>query len=136
IDYRTEDVRVRVKELTGGRGVDVVYDPVGGPIFDASLRCTAPDGRILVVGFASGKVPAPPANVLLVKNLTVIGYWWGAYRKLRPQAVRDSLFECLRWWEEGRLRPHVSQTLPLDHAASALGLLKDRAATGKVVLIP
>ncbi|MBF0392438.1 MAG: NADPH:quinone oxidoreductase family protein [Alphaproteobacteria bacterium] len=136
IDYRTEDVRARVMELTGGRGVDVVFDSVGGAIFDASLRCAAPDGRILVVGFASGKVPAPPANILLVKNLTVIGYWWGAYRRLRPQAVRDSLGQCLRWWEEGRLKPHVSRTLPLDRAAQALGLLKDRAATGKIVLIP
>jgi NADPH2:quinone reductase len=134
IDYKAEDIRERVKELTGGRGADVVYDPVGGEVFDASLRSIAPDGRILVIGFASGNVPQIPANILLVKNVTVIGYWWGAYRKLNPVLLRDSLAECVQWWADGKLRPHVSQTLPLEQAADALALLKSRAATGKVVL--
>lgn len=134
IDYKSEDIRERVKELTGGRGADVVYDPVGGAVFDASLRSVAPDGRILVIGFASGNVPQIPANILLVKNVTVIGYWWGAYRKLNPALLQDSLAECVQWWAEGKLRPLVSQTLPLDRAADALDLLKSRAATGKVVL--
>jgi NADPH2:quinone reductase len=134
IDYKSEDVRERVKELTGGRGADVVYDPVGGPIFDASLRCTAPDGRILVIGFASGTVPQIPANILLVKNLTVIGYWWGAYRKLDPAGLRSSYEQLLDWFTQGRIRPHVSQSLPLDEAAKAIGLLKGRGATGKLVL--
>ncbi|MGE5516017.1 MAG: NADPH:quinone oxidoreductase family protein [Bacteroidota bacterium] len=134
IDYKTEDIRERVKELTGGRGADVIYDPVGGDVFDASLRAVAPDGRILVIGFASGAVPQIPANILLVKNVTVIGYWWGAYRKLNPALVRESLAECVQWWADGRLHPHVSQTLPLEQAADALALLKSRAATGKVVL--
>lgn len=134
IDYKTEDIRERVKALTGGRGADVIYDPVGGAVFDASLRAIAPDGRILVIGFASGSVPQIPANILLVKNVTVIGYWWGAYRKLNPALVRDSLGECVQWWAEGKLHPHVSHTLPLEQAADALALLKSRAATGKVVL--
>lgn len=134
IDYKSEDIRSRVKELTGGRGVDVVYDPVGGSVFDASLRCTAPNGRILVVGFASGKVAAPPGNILLVKNLTVIGYSWGAYRSLRPDALRASLQQALDWCAAGRLRPLVSRTLPLDQANEAIGLLKSRSVTGKVVL--
>jgi len=134
IDYKAEDIRVRVKELTGGRGADVVYDPVGGDVFDASLRSIAPDGRILVIGFASGTVPQIPANHLLVKNVTVIGYWWGAYRKLKPDLVRESLAECVGWWAEGKLKPHVSKTLPLAQAADALALLKSRGATGKVVL--
>lgn len=134
IDYKAEDIRERVKELTGGRGADVIYDPVGGAVFDASLRSVAPDGRILVIGFASGAVPQIPANILLVKNVTVIGYWWGAYRKLNPVLVQDSLAECVQWWAEGKLRPLVSQILPLDRAADALELLKSRAATGKVVL--
>jgi NADPH2:quinone reductase len=134
IDYKSEDIRERVKELTGGRGADVIYDPVGGAVFDASLRSVAPDGRILVIGFASGAVPQIPANILLVKNVTVIGYWWGAYRKLNPALLQDSLAECVRWWAEGKLRPLVSQTLPLERAADALDLLKSRAATGKVVL--
>ncbi|MBC7907441.1 MAG: NADPH:quinone oxidoreductase family protein [Rhodospirillaceae bacterium] len=134
IDYKAEDIRERVKDLTGGRGADVIYDPVGGAVFDASLRSIAPDGRILVIGFASGTVPQIPANILLVKNVTVIGYWWGAYRKLNPALVRDSLAECMEWWAEGKLKPHVSKTLPLADAAAALELLKSRAATGKVVL--
>lgn len=134
IDYKAEDIRERVKALTGGRGADVIYDPVGGAVFDASLRSVAPDGRILVIGFASGTVPQIPANILLVKNVTVIGYWWGAYRKLNPVLLRDSLAECVQWWADGKLHPHVSQTLPLAQAADALALLKSRAATGKVVL--
>lgn len=134
IDYKAEDIRARVKELTGGRGADVVYDPVGGEVFDASLRSIAPDGRILVIGFASGTVPQIPANILLVKNATVIGYWWGAYRKLNPALVRESMLEALAWWAAGRLKPHVSTTLPLDEAPKALDMLKGRAATGKVVL--
>lgn len=134
IDYKSEDIRDRVKALTGGRGADVIYDPVGGAVFDASLRSIAPDGRLLVIGFASGTVPQIPANILLVKNITVIGYWWGAYRKLNPALVQASLAECVRWWGEGRVRPHVSTILPLDQAAAALDLLRSRAATGKVVL--
>ncbi len=134
IDYRSEDVRARVKELTGGRGADVVYDPVGGEVFDASLRCTAPDGRILLVGFASGKVPQIPANILLVKNITAIGYYWGAYRKIDPAGLRASLAELVAWHAEGRIAQHVSHVLPLERAAEAIGLLKSRAATGKVVL--
>lgn len=135
IDYKAEDIRERVKALTGGRGADVVYDPVGGDVFDASLRCVAPDGRILVIGFAGGRVQQIPANVLLVKNVTVIGYYWGAYRRLDPAGIRASLTELLAWFEAGRLQPHVGQTLPLERAAEALDLLRTRAATGKVVLV-
>ncbi|MEW5728522.1 MAG: NADPH:quinone oxidoreductase family protein [Pseudomonadota bacterium] len=134
IDYRAEDIRGRVKELTGGRGADVVYDPVGGEVFEASLRSIAPDGRILAIGFASGTVPQIPANILLVKNATVIGYWWGAYRKLDPASLRASMAELLSWLAEGRIRQLVSATLPLAEAAKALAMLKDRSATGKVVL--
>jgi len=136
IDYKAEDIRARVKELTGGRGVDVVYDPVGGDIFDASLRCTAPDGRLLVIGFAAGTIQQIPANYLLVKNLSVLGVYYGAYRRLAPARVRDSFAELKRWFEAGRLRPHVSQTYPLDQVGTALQALKDRTATGKVVLLP
>jgi NADPH2:quinone reductase len=134
IDYKSEDIRARVKELTKGRGADVIYDPVGGAVFDASLRAIAPDGRILVIGFASGTVPQIPANILLVKNVTVIGYYWGAYRKLKPALVRASMQQALDWWAAGRLHPHVSAVLPLEDAAAALDKLKDRSATGKVVL--
>jgi NADPH2:quinone reductase len=134
IDYKVEDIRQRVKDLTDGRGADVIYDPVGGAVFDASLRAIAPDGRILVVGFASGTVPQIPANILLVKNVTVIGYYWGAYRQLNSAQVRSSMQEALDWWAAGKLAPHVSATLPLAQAAQAIAMLKSRAATGKVVL--
>lgn len=134
IDYKAEDIRERVKALTGGRGADVIYDPVGGAVFDASLRCIAADGRILIIGFASGTVPQIPANILLVKNVTVIGYYWGAYRGLAPDMVRDSMAEALEWWAAGKLRPHVSKVMRLDEAVAAIDMLKGRAATGKIVL--
>ncbi|MBT6095758.1 MAG: NADPH:quinone oxidoreductase family protein [Rhodospirillaceae bacterium] len=134
IDYRAEDIRDRVKELTDGRGVDAVYDPVGGTAFDASLRCTAPKGRILVVGFASGTVPQVPANIILVKNITVIGYYWGAHRKFDQDLVQQSFAELLDWYRAGDLKPHVSHTFPLEQAAEAMAMLKSRKSTGKVVL--
>ncbi len=134
IDYRTEDVRARVKELTDGRGADAVFDPVGGEVFDASLRAVAQGGRILVVGFASGAVPQIPANILLVKNISVIGYYWGAHRTLDPDLVTRSFVELTQWFADGLLKPVVSRTFDLDDTAEALEFLKSRQSTGKVVL--
>jgi NADPH2:quinone reductase len=134
IDYRSEEIRERVKALTGGRGADVVYDPVGGPVFEASLRATATNGRILVIGFASGIVPQIPANILLVKNITVIGYNWGAFRRLDPAGLQRGFQELFAWFAEGKLRPSVSQILPLEAAGQAISLLKSRSVTGKLIL--
>lgn len=134
IDYTTENFRDRVKEITGGRGADVIYDPVGGEVFEQSLRCVAWGGRLLVIGFAGGKIPQIPANILLVKNADAIGYYWGSYRKHRPELVRESFQKLLGWFEAGKLRPHVSHRLPLEEASRALELLSTRRATGKVVL--
>lgn len=134
IDYKREDIRERVKALTGGRGAELIYDPVGGAVFDASLRSVAQDGRIMVIGFAGGTVQQIPANILLVKNVTVIGYDWRAYRRIDPEGIRRSYEELLAWFAAGKLRPIVSQTLPLAEAARAIGLLKARQATGKLVL--
>lgn len=134
IDHRAEDVRDRVKALTGGAGADVVLDPVGGEVFDASLRCTAWCGRIVVVGFASAQVPAPPANLLLVKNIAVLGLYWGSYRTRAPGLVRRQFADLLGWYEAGLLHPHVSHTFDLGEAAQALELLRSRRAAGKVVL--
>ena len=134
IDSRSEDLRDQVKALTGGRGVDVVYDPVGGRLFDESLRATALGGRILVIGFASGTVPQIPANILLVKNISVLGFFWGQYQTLAPHRMRASFAELVDWLAKGEIHPHVSQTYPLDRAVEALTLLKARKSTGKVIL--
>ncbi|WP_374395472.1 zinc-binding dehydrogenase [Tabrizicola sp.] len=115
-------------------GVDVVYDVVGGPAFDAALRACKPDGRLLAIGFASGEVPQIPANLLLVKNLTVSGFWYGGFEAHAPQLVADSMAQLLRWRAEGLIRPHVSQILPFEAFPEGLALLRDRKATGKVVI--
>jgi len=135
IDYKTEDIRERAKIFTDGRGVDAVYDPVGGDAFDSSLRAAAQGGRILVVGFASGTVPKVPANILLVKNLSVIGFYWGAHRILAPELISISFDELLGWYEAGELKPHVSHTYDLADAGKALKKLTSREATGKIVLV-
>ena len=135
IDYRTEDIRERVKALTDGRGADCVYDPVGGSAFDASLRAIVQGGRILVVGFASGTVPQIPANILLVKNITVIGYYWGAHRILDPDLVHNSFRELLQWFEAGKLKPHVSHIFPMEDVKLAHETLIGRKSTGKVVIL-
>ena len=133
IDASTEDIRAVCKELGG---VDVVYDPVGGEQFRAAMRACNPEGRILSIGFASGDVPQIPANHLLVKNLSVIGFYWGGYLKFRPEVVTDSLRTLFEWYAQGRLKPHVSHVLPLDRAEEALELLRSRRSTGKVVVTP
>jgi NADPH2:quinone reductase len=115
-------------------GVDVVYDAVGGPAFDEALRATKPDGRLLAIGFASGQVPQVPANLLLVKNLTVSGLWYGGYETHAPKLVADALAKLLALRASGRIRPHVSQVLPFEAFPDGLALLRDRKATGKVVI--
>ena len=131
IDSAEGDLRDEIKALGGA---DVVYDPVGGEQFKAALRATNPDGRLLPLGFASGEVPQIPANILLVKNLTVIGYYWGGYRRAKPSVLTDSFVTLLDWYSQGRLKPHVSHQLPLEQANEALDLLRTRKATGKVVV--
>lgn len=115
-------------------GVDVVYDAVGGPAFDEALRATRPDGRLLAIGFASSQVPQVPANLLLVKNLTVSGFWYGGYESFAPDLVTASLSKLLQWRAEGLIRPHVSHVLPFEDLPDGLQLLRDRKATGKVVI--
>ncbi|MDX1742993.1 MAG: NADPH:quinone oxidoreductase family protein [Ruegeria sp.] len=129
----SEDLRTRVKELGGA---DVVYDAIGGDVFKAAFRATNPEGRLLPIGFAGGDVPQIPANHLLVKNLTVIGFYIGGYLTFRPQIVRDSFEALFRWCAEGRIKPHISHVLPLAETEKGLQLLKDRKATGKIVITP
>ena len=103
-------------------------------MFEASLRSIAWEGRIVVVGFASGEVPQIPANVLLVKNAAVHGFYWGSYRKHDPERLRAGFHELFEWHRQGRIRPHVSQTLPLEQTAAAIRLLLERRSIGKVVV--
>ncbi|MGK8235529.1 NADPH:quinone oxidoreductase family protein [Roseovarius sp. MS2] len=131
IDAATQDIRNACRALGG---VDVVYDPVGGDQFTAALRACNPEARILTIGFASGDVPQIPANHLLVKNITVMGLYWGGYLKFRPEVVTQSMATLFDWYAAGRLRPHVSHLLPLEQAAEALDLLRLRKSTGKVVV--
>jgi NADPH:quinone reductase len=134
INYKTEDIRDRVKEICHGGGADVVYDPVGGNAFDASLRAVNWGARLILVGFASGKVPQVPGNILLVKNVSAMGFYWGSYRHRRPELLEAEFRELFQWWRDGKLRPHISHRLPLTEAGAALKLLLQRRSTGKVVL--
>ena len=131
IDAATDDIRAIVKSLGGA---DVVYDPVGGDQWQAAFRACKPEARLLPIGFASGDVPQIPANHLLVKNLSVLGVYWGGYMTFNPRAVTDSLAVLMEWYAQGRLKPHVSHILPLDRVEDGLELLRSRASTGKVVI--
>ncbi len=126
-----DDLRAAIKALGGA---DVLYDPVGGDQFDAAFRACNPEARILPIGFASGTIPQIPANIVMVKNMTVLGLYWGAYAKRHPRVQTDSLAALFGWYVQGRLKPHVSHVLSLGEANTALDLLRDRSATGKVVL--
>ena len=134
IDYKAEDIRQTVKQLTDGQGADVVFDPVGGEVFDASMRCIAWCGRIVVIGFASGTVPQPKANHLLVKNVSVMGLYWGSYRGRAPELMRRQFEDLFAWTDSGYLHPLISKVYPLEQAVQALTDLKSRKATGKLVL--
>ncbi len=134
IDTASEDIRERVKALTSGRGADVVFDPIGGDVFEASLRSIAWGGRLLVIGFAGGRVQQIPANILLVKNVSAVGFYWGSYRRHDPARVRGGFETLLGWASEKRIRPHVSMTFGLERYDEALAALEARRSTGKIVL--
>ncbi len=134
IDYAAEDLRERIKALTGGRGVDVVYDPVGGDYSEPALRGMAWRGRFLVVGFAAGRIPSLPLNLPLLKGCAVLGVFWGAFTRNEPERNAANLRELMQWVGDGRLRPHVSARYPLERAADALDDLVQRRVHGKVVL--
>jgi NADPH:quinone reductase len=134
IDYKAESIRDRVRALTGGRGADVVYDPVGGDAFDQALRAVNWEARMLVIGFAAGRIQSVPANLILVKNISVIGVVWGAQAERDPALISRNLAELLRWWEAGRLEPLVAKVFPLPEAGEALTALLSRRYAGKIVL--
>jgi len=134
IDYQSESIRDRVRELTGGLGADVVFDPVGGDAFDQALRAVNWEARMLVIGFAAGRIQSVPANLILVKNIAVIGVVWGAQAARDPVLVSRNLAELLSWWEAGRLKPLVAKTFPLAEAGAAMQALLSRRHAGKIVL--
>lgn len=132
IDSESPDVTAQLRALGG---VDVAYDTVGGPAFDDAFRATIPDGRILCIGFASGTVPQVRLNHLLVKNIAVMGFWWGGYQSFAPHLLHESLRTLFQWYQAGGLRPHISATLPFGALPDGLDMLRNRTATGKVVIL-
>jgi NADPH:quinone reductase len=134
INYATEDFRERVKALTDARGPDVIYDPVGGAYTEPAFRSIAWRGRHLVVGFAAGEIPKLPLNLALLKGAAVLGVFWGDFARREPKQFAASVGQLNQWFAEGKLKPHVSQTLPLEKAAEALKLMAARQVKGKLVL--
>lgn len=135
IRYDTEDLRERLRELAPG-GVDVVYDPVGGPVTELALRSTAWNGRLLVIGFASGDIPKIPANLPLLKGCSVVGVFWGRFTQTEPERNRSNFAALGEMWANGQIAPVVSQTFGLEQAGEALKLMRDRGVIGKLVVTP
>lgn len=137
IDYQSADVYAEVMRITGGRGVDVAFDPVGGTVGDVTRRLMAWEGRLVVIGFASGDTPSYPANHVLVKNYSVVGLHWGAYVEHGGRAVVDAAHaDLLRLYRAGSIKPDVTETVPLDGIPAALEALEKRRISGRVVLVP
>ena len=136
LNYRDEDWVERVKELTGGHGADVIYDPVGGETFERSTKCIAFEGRILIIGFASGVMPSAQMNRVLVKNYALVGLHWGLYFEKNPKVLRDAQEGIARLLAAGKISPLISDTYPLIRAGEALAALGSRKTIGKLVLIP
>lgn len=134
INYVEEDLKERIKELTDGRGVDVVCDPVGGDFTEAALRGTAWKGRLLIVGFAAGKIPELPANLPLLKGCSIVGVFWGSFDRREPRESRQNNRELLDMYVAGEIDPEVSRTYPLERASEALLTLANREALGKIVV--
>ncbi len=136
INYSTQDLRERVKAIVGAKGVDVVFDPVGGSLSEPALRSVAWRGRFLVIGFAGGEIPRLPANLPLLKGCAIVGVYWGAWLQQEPEASRRAMAELAGWLADGRVRPRVSARFPLARAADAISALAGRTATGKIVIEP
>ncbi len=134
VNYSTQPLKETVKELTGGEGVDVVYDPVGGELADQALRATAWHGRYLVIGFASGDIPKFPANIALLKEASIIGVWWGTWASKNPKLQMQNVMEMAALIKEGRLEPRVTEAYALDDYVKAFSAITERRALGKVVL--
>jgi len=136
IDYSKEDLRARLKEITGDKGVDVVCDPVGGAYSEAALRATGWGGRFLVIGFAAGEIPKIPLNLVLLKGCSIVGVFWGDFMRRDPQRGGQELMQLATWLREGRIRPTIAARYPLADGREALRHVFERRAVGKVLIIP
>ncbi|WP_262689607.1 NADPH:quinone oxidoreductase family protein [Kordiimonas aestuarii] len=136
INYSNEDVKARVKEITEGKGVDVIYDPVGGDYTEAALRTMAPGGRLLVIGFAAGDIPKPPLNLCLLKQCSIVGVFWGNWARANPGLQVQNTMEMFKMFEEGIIDPLVNDVFELDDVVEAFTCLTERRAKGKVILKP
>lgn len=134
INYSESSLKEEIKRLTGGQGVDVIYDPVGGELFEEAFRSIAWNGRLLVVGFASGTIPSLPANLPLLKGASLVGVFWGSFAQRQPQDNLANFQQLFEWYAEGKLKPLVSQVFPLEKTAEAINALGQRKAVGKVVV--
>lgn len=135
INYAREDLRQRIKDLTNGQGVDVVYDPVGGTLTETAVRGLALNGRLLVIGFAAGDIPKIALNLLLLKQSALIGVFWGAFARAAPEKNAVNIAELMGWFAKGKLKPHISAQYPIEQFAEALDVVMERAAKGKVILV-
>jgi NADPH:quinone reductase len=136
LNYAKEDLKEGLRRLTGGKGVDVIFDPVGGGYAEASLRSIAWEGRFLVIGFAAGDIPKMPLNLALLKGCDIRGVFWGQWARLNPAKNHANLEKLVKWTAEGKLSSHVDRTFPLAQTADALNVLAGRKAMGKVILHP
>lgn len=134
INYAREDLKERVKQITGGKGVDVCYDPVGGDYAEPALRTMAWDGRYLVIGFAAGDIPRIPLNLVLLKSCQIVGVFWGASTVRDPKHNQENIAELVQWWSEGKLKPLISATYPLERTVEALKEVQERRVKGKIVI--
>ncbi len=134
INYAQENLKDRMRELTRGKGADVIYDPVGGELFDQCLRSIAWNGRLLVIGFASGTIPKIPANLPLLKGASIVGVFWGRFAEKEAAVHQQNTRQLFAWYAEGKIRPKISRTFALEDGAAAIAMLAERRATGKVVV--
>ena len=134
IHYQEENLKDRIKELTNGKGVDVIFDPVGGSFSEAALRAIAWKGRHLIVGFANGEIPKIPVNLTLLKGASIVGVFWGAFAQKEPQKSLANIHQLLTWFSEGKINPHIDKTYSLQDSPKALGDMMDRKVKGKIVI--
>lgn len=134
INYTEESLKDRVKELTNGKGVDVIYDPVGGHFSELALRAIAWKGRHLVIGFANGEIPKIPINLTLLKGASIVGVFWGAFAQKEPKKSLENIHQLLTWFASGKLKPHIDKTYALQDTPKALQNMMDRKVKGKIVI--